>query len=213
LRRLTSELLSLFYTSQATRTLTHDDLRRILSGSRARNARENITGVLMFMGGRFTQYLEGPIEGLERIFFLIKASPLHEDLVVRERRTIDDRRYAEWSMAFLADCAGVSVSDEQSGDAQAGGWNERNESMARVHLLDSGTSASSGPKGASPMRRSATTRRSGGIAHPRVEQAHQGDGGVEDASGRQPHLACDPYLGEQRRRSHQHDATGAPASR
>jgi len=92
-----------FYTSRATRTLTTDDLHRILVESRVRNERENVTGVLTFIGGRFAQYLEGPKDGLERLVGLVKASPLHAELVMGEPRTIYERHYDNWSMAFLAD--------------------------------------------------------------------------------------------------------------
>lgn len=98
--------------------MTRHDLQRILVGSRARNRLADVTGLLIFIGGRFTQYLEGPTDGLERIFRLVRASPLHDEVVlVGGRRAIHERRYAEWSMAFFADGGDDAGGGETCGDS------------------------------------------------------------------------------------------------
>jgi hypothetical protein len=96
-------LHSLIYKSTAARPLHRDDLDRLLRTARVRNARDDITGLLLYAMGNFMQYLEGPLENLQSVFEVIKQSPLHRDIVEVDIRRIDVREYPAWSMAFMAD--------------------------------------------------------------------------------------------------------------
>ena len=86
------------YISKAARSLSHDDLERLLESARRRNIQEGITGVLLYADGSFMQYLEGPADALMRVYAIIKTDPLHFGLVDLVREPIASREFAEWSM-------------------------------------------------------------------------------------------------------------------
>lgn len=60
-----------------------------------------MTGVLLFTDGRFTQYLEGPAEGIEKVFGYIKASSLHTEIEALSSKQVEQRHYPDWSMAYF----------------------------------------------------------------------------------------------------------------
>lgn len=101
------DLTSLFYRSTAIPGLRTQDLEHILARSRQRNAEESVSGILLYAGGKFMQYIEGPQAGLVRIFAHIQRSPFHTDIVDLKWKPIDGRVYGDWSMAFLSDGDGI----------------------------------------------------------------------------------------------------------
>ncbi len=64
---------------------------------------EQVTGLLLFIDGKFMQYLEGPKAGVLKVFDLIKIASLHRDIVEISQQPLERREYGDWSMAFLAD--------------------------------------------------------------------------------------------------------------
>lgn len=76
------------------------DLPAILAIARRNNDADAITGLLMFNGKRFLQVLEGPHEAIERTFGRIRRDPRHRAQVVLARKTLEQREFGEWSMAF-----------------------------------------------------------------------------------------------------------------
>ncbi len=97
------KLISLTYNSTANRLLTKKDLEHILETSISRNNRERITGILLYMDGKFTQYFEGPVDGVIAVFSEIKSSNYHQDIINVDIQSISERIYNDWSMAFYAD--------------------------------------------------------------------------------------------------------------
>jgi hypothetical protein len=95
------QLHSITYTSVASYALSKADLEHLLSTARKRNLEHHITGVLLYVEGRFMQYLEGPKAGLEVVLPHIKASPMHHHLDMQAMKTIDAREYEAWSMAYV----------------------------------------------------------------------------------------------------------------
>lgn len=93
---------TLAYKSKAIATLDLADLDGILVGSRSRNLKAQVTGVLIFMDGVFTQYLEGPEQGVNEIFDRIKASSLHQEVEELSRGWIATRQYPDWSMTYFS---------------------------------------------------------------------------------------------------------------
>jgi hypothetical protein len=92
-------LVALLYVSQAARAVTTSDLVDLLVHARRRNLQEDLTGVLLYADGSFMQYLEGPAQGMQRVYRIIKAHPLHFGVVDLLRQPIAQRQFAEWSMA------------------------------------------------------------------------------------------------------------------
>ncbi len=95
-------LVSLVYVSTAWHRLSTVELEYLMTRARERNLRESITGVLLYNDGNFMQYLEGPAEGIERVYAIICADPLHHGIIELMRAPIDEREFGEWSMAFRA---------------------------------------------------------------------------------------------------------------
>jgi hypothetical protein len=108
------DLFSVVYVSTAARHVTLGELRHLLDGAQRRNVEEGVTGVLLYAEQRFMQYLEGPVGGLARVNDVIKAHPLHYGLIDLVRAPVEERAFAEWSMAFqVAGAFGKSSPWEQ----------------------------------------------------------------------------------------------------
>lgn len=115
-------LQALLYESRADARLTDAELEVVLIGSRVRNARRGITGVLLKRDDRIAQYLEGEPEAIERTFAAIAASPLHHDVTVLDRLDGVDRIFDRWHMGFHgfhADHRRAVSTDEWIGSLQA----------------------------------------------------------------------------------------------
>ena len=91
---------ALVYQSRADERLTDTELEVILIGSRVRNARRGITGVLLKHGDRIVQYLEGERAAIDRTFDAIAGSPLHREVTVVERADGVVRAFDRWHMGF-----------------------------------------------------------------------------------------------------------------
>ena len=73
-------------------------VRTILHASEANNARDRLTGFLIFDKVNFLQILEGDAADVERTFERISRDPRHEGLAVIERRQIARRAFGDWAM-------------------------------------------------------------------------------------------------------------------
>ncbi|MCA9291492.1 MAG: BLUF domain-containing protein [Phycisphaerales bacterium] len=96
------ELIRLSYRSVRKPT-TSDDIviNGIVMPSIRRNAREDVTGCLWCGPTRFFQTLEGPREGVERIYADIERDPRHTDVELLELRPIDIRSFERFSMKLI----------------------------------------------------------------------------------------------------------------
>ena len=95
-----ADLHALVYVSAATRLLSADELRHLLERARERNAKEKVTGVLLYSNGNFMQYLEGSAAGLKKVYDVIKADAQHAGIIELLREPIQSREFSDWSMAF-----------------------------------------------------------------------------------------------------------------
>ena len=92
----------LIYSSEATGEMARADLEQMLEESRIRNARRDITGVLVFVDGVFLQVLEGERDDVEDLMVSIRRDPRHRDLKVFHEEEIDQRVFPTWRMAYLS---------------------------------------------------------------------------------------------------------------
>ena len=88
------------------------ELAALVSQSRARNAVLAITGALIFTGYRFAQYIEGPDAAVVLLMKSIVADNRHENVTVIASGAIEQRRFADWTLAY----AGRSVFFEREVD-------------------------------------------------------------------------------------------------
>lgn len=95
-----SDLIHLIYASSATRLLNTDDLVKILESSHRNNAREDITGMLLYRGGNFIQVLEGPEPAVNERFQVILQDPRHYQVTILLKRPVKQREFEQWEMGF-----------------------------------------------------------------------------------------------------------------
>jgi hypothetical protein len=76
------------------------ELAAIRSTAESRNEGLGLTGVLIFSGRRFAQFLEGPDEGLSLMKASIGRDSRHTDIQTLTTRRIRQRRYGRWALAY-----------------------------------------------------------------------------------------------------------------
>jgi hypothetical protein len=102
------------------------DIASILAASRENNARDGVTGGLLFSEGCFAQVLEGPLDSIEGAFERIQCDNRHSDVVVLQSGSIETRDFPDWSMAFAGipsngnPLVSMALSDAFSGRSSAG---------------------------------------------------------------------------------------------
>lgn len=96
------------YASSAAGLFRPDDLADILAVSRRNNARDGVTGALLYSGGNVLQALEGPEAAVEATYARVHADPRHHGVLMLYRGTADARSFPEWAMGLpsLADLPG-----------------------------------------------------------------------------------------------------------
>lgn len=90
----------LLYFSTATPELTEDALTEILMESQNRNAKRNITGLLLHSDGNIIQIIEGEKEDVEALFAKIEHDKRHRGVLVLSRKHVEKRDFPEYKMGF-----------------------------------------------------------------------------------------------------------------
>ncbi len=93
-------MLCIVYVSSAKHEFSDADLMDLLEQSRRKNARLNITGVLLYKDGNVMQLLEGPDEALSELIKEIYADPRHHGIIQLLRKQVETREFPGWSMEF-----------------------------------------------------------------------------------------------------------------
>lgn len=102
------------------------EIQGILATSRKNNARDGVTGGLLFSEGCFAQVLEGPLGMVENAFERIQCDERHRKVTVLQSGSITARDFPDWSMAFTAadvadnPLAGVALDGAFSGQSSTG---------------------------------------------------------------------------------------------
>lgn len=95
------ELQSLTYISRAAGGLSDDDVFAIYKTAMEYNALDGVTGLLTFDGNCFLQIIEGSAIALDAILGRMNRDWRHELLNIVDRRTINVRSFADWSMKLV----------------------------------------------------------------------------------------------------------------
>lgn len=95
-------LVRLIYASRARETINQRLIEDILTAAQVNNPDNGITGLLCYSNNIFVQALEGGREQVNRLFQMLSRDPRHEDVTLLQYQEIDQRRYANWSMARVA---------------------------------------------------------------------------------------------------------------
>lgn len=94
------DLCALVYVSSASGRLRAEQIDGILASSRRFNAQTEVTGALLHHDGSFLQYLEGPADGLERVWQRVVSCPLHRGINALVREPVPQRQFDRWHMGF-----------------------------------------------------------------------------------------------------------------
>jgi len=119
-------VFQLIYRSKANFYLTDDDLIALLRQARDNNAQRNITGLLLYGYGSFTQILEGAKKDVNDLYFKrIAEDKRHRNPVVLHEGFAQKRLFKDWSMAFqpldserLRDLKGYLEPQKKPGDGR-----------------------------------------------------------------------------------------------
>jgi len=65
------------------------------------NRNAGVTGVLLFDGARFLQYMEGPEDGLSVAYSRVLGATSHTGLIELQRGRVGNRRLPFWPMRWL----------------------------------------------------------------------------------------------------------------
>ena len=92
--------IQLLYGSTATVPFGKPELLELLDKCRNNNAKLNVTGLLLFKDGQFMQVLEGDEPVVTSLYQRIAQDPRHTGSMVFLQRVVEQRDFADWSMAF-----------------------------------------------------------------------------------------------------------------
>ena len=93
-------MLSVTYVSVADPFIGDDDIAAILVSACRNNARDELTGALVYNGHNFLQLLEGPDDKVEACLATIQRDPRHNGMTEVRRRAVETRNFGEWAMLY-----------------------------------------------------------------------------------------------------------------
>lgn len=94
-------LIHCIYASAATAEFAESDLPDLLRSSRAANAAQELTGMLLYTDRSFFQVLEGDEARVDALLDKIHQDPRHTRLTVVIREVIAKRAFGEWTMGYV----------------------------------------------------------------------------------------------------------------
>ncbi|MCU1115891.1 BLUF domain-containing protein [uncultured Stenotrophomonas sp.] len=81
--------------------LSNGKLDQIVDDAARFNRNAGVTGVLLFDGERFLQYMEGPEDGLSVAYSRVLGASSHNGIVELQRGRVGQRRLPFWPMKWL----------------------------------------------------------------------------------------------------------------
>ncbi len=95
-------LYNMVYCSRAAPGVDDADVDRIIASSRRHNPARGITGMLVFGGGIFFQWLEGPRDNVMELLATLKADTRHESIVLlTSSEEVRERLFPDWDMELV----------------------------------------------------------------------------------------------------------------
>ena len=92
-------LISLIYASRATADFHEHEIPELLKQVRVANAKHEITGMLLYIGGSFLQVLEGQPAMVEAVFGRILQDKRHAQITLIAQESILEREFEGWTMS------------------------------------------------------------------------------------------------------------------
>jgi hypothetical protein len=95
-------LYNTVYCSRAAAGVDDADVARIIETSRRMNPSNGITGMLVFGGGIFFQWLEGPRDNVTQLMRHLQSDPRHHDIVsLSTTEEVRERLFPDWDMELV----------------------------------------------------------------------------------------------------------------
>jgi len=89
------------YVSEAVSGFSPERLKALMGDAARFNRGAGVTGVLLFDGERFLQYMEGPEDGLNVAYSRVLGATSHTGLIELQRGRVGNRRLPFWPMRWL----------------------------------------------------------------------------------------------------------------
>jgi hypothetical protein len=97
-----SALRHFVYCSRAAPGIDKDEVDRIIAASQRHNPRKGITGLLVFGGGVFFQWLEGPRDSILALVQRLHSDPRHDSIIaLDESEEVRERMFPDWAMELV----------------------------------------------------------------------------------------------------------------
>lgn len=107
---------TLTYRSRAVAPMSELELHRLLRAAQIRNRAEGITGLVIYDSGRFFQWLEGPAEGLARVWDSVSRDPRHTGIEVLGNQPTAERFFGDWDLKLSNRGAPAGAETEAQAD-------------------------------------------------------------------------------------------------
>jgi hypothetical protein len=91
-------LISLIYASRSTEYFNEHEIPDLLQQARIANAKQEFTGMLLYIGGSFLQVLEGQPELVDAVFSKILKDKRHTQVTLIASDPIPERAFEGWTM-------------------------------------------------------------------------------------------------------------------
>jgi Sensors of blue-light using FAD len=91
-------LISLIYVSRSTESFHEHEIPDLLQQARIANAKQQVTGMLLYIHGSFLQVLEGPPDLVDALFSKLLTDNRHTQLRVIAREPLPERAFEGWTM-------------------------------------------------------------------------------------------------------------------
>jgi len=96
-------LYNLVYCSRAASGVDDAAVADIIDASRRHNPREGITGLLVFGGGIFFQWLEGPRDNVTHLMHRLSKDVRHDTIIaLSESEEVRERLFPDWDMELVS---------------------------------------------------------------------------------------------------------------
>jgi hypothetical protein len=89
------------YTSLAALDLDEQQLREIHEAARNLNGLDGISGLLIFNGTHFLQWIEGAPQAIDDLVERLRRDSRHSAFEIREVKFSDERLFGDWSMELV----------------------------------------------------------------------------------------------------------------
>lgn len=91
----------LIYLSQLTRNMSHREIATLVARAQKKNQQAGLTGLLIYMQGRFFQVLEGPETAVDQCFARIQQDPRHGAMKLIASYEVKTRAFPDWKMSLF----------------------------------------------------------------------------------------------------------------